>query len=70
MLALTMTLSQSLDRNRPAKVRTCYTLHLFHLLTLLASSAGTLLNRLFGTNFDVMAESQRQQTTKGMGYPQ
>jgi hypothetical protein len=27
--------------------------------------SGTLLNRLFGTNFDVMNESQRQQTTKG-----
>jgi hypothetical protein len=26
---------------------------------------GTLLNRLFGTNFDVMDESRRQQTTKG-----
>ncbi len=26
---------------------------------------GTLLNRLFGTNFDVMDESKRQQTTKG-----
>jgi hypothetical protein len=26
---------------------------------------GTLLNRLFGTNFDVMDESHRQQTTKG-----
>lgn len=27
--------------------------------------AGTLLNRLFGTNFDVMDETKRQQTTKG-----
>lgn len=26
---------------------------------------GTLLNRLFGTDFDVMSESRRQQTTKG-----
>lgn len=26
---------------------------------------GTLLNRLFGTNFDVMDETKRQQTTKG-----
>lgn len=26
---------------------------------------GTLLNRLFGTNFDVMDETQRKQTTKG-----
>ncbi len=26
---------------------------------------GTLLNRLFGTNFDVMSESARRQTTKG-----
>jgi hypothetical protein len=29
-------------------------------------STGTLLNRLFGTTFDVMDESKRQQTTKGM----
>lgn len=27
---------------------------------------GTLLNGLFGTTFDVMDESKRQQTTKGM----
>ncbi|KAF8258375.1 protein SEY1 [Lactarius quietus] len=27
---------------------------------------GTLLNRLFGTNFDVMDETKRQQTTKGI----
>jgi hypothetical protein len=26
---------------------------------------GTLLNRLFGTDFDVMNETRRQQTTKG-----
>lgn len=28
--------------------------------------SGTLLNRLFGTNFDVMDENQRSQTTKGI----
>lgn len=27
---------------------------------------GTLLNRLFGTTFDVMDETRRQQTTKGV----
>ena len=27
--------------------------------------SGTLLNRLFGTTFDVMDETRRQQTTKG-----
>jgi hypothetical protein len=27
---------------------------------------GTLLNRLFGTSFDVMEESSRRQTTKGI----
>jgi hypothetical protein len=27
---------------------------------------GTLLNRLFGTSFDVMSETARQQTTKGI----
>jgi hypothetical protein len=31
----------------------------------LTHQTGTLLNRLFGTNFDVMDESKRQQTTKG-----
>lgn len=31
---------------------------------------GTLLNRVFGTNFDVMDETQRQQTTKGFIDPQ
>jgi hypothetical protein len=29
-------------------------------------SQGTLLNRLFGTTFDVMDETQRRQTTKGI----
>ena len=33
---------------------------------LLSDFAGTLLNRLFGTTFDVMDETQRRQTTKGM----
>lgn len=32
----------------------------------LTFTQGTLLNRLFGTNFDVMDESKRQQTTKGV----
>ncbi len=32
----------------------------------LMRSIGTLLNRLFGTTFDVMDETKRQQTTKGM----
>ncbi|TFY72143.1 hypothetical protein EVG20_g863 [Dentipellis fragilis] len=30
-----------------------------------STGKSTLLNRLFGTNFDVMDETQRQQTTKG-----
>jgi protein SEY1 len=30
---------------------------------------GTLLNKLFGTSFDVMDESKRQQTTKGTSLP-
>lgn len=30
-----------------------------------SSRAGTLLNRLFGTKFDVMNENERRQTTKG-----
>ncbi|EMD37674.1 hypothetical protein CERSUDRAFT_114317 [Gelatoporia subvermispora B] len=31
-----------------------------------STGKSTLLNRLFGTNFDVMDETQRQQTTKGI----
>jgi hypothetical protein len=31
----------------------------------LAAPTGTLLNRLFGTTFDVMDEKARKQTTKG-----
>ncbi|KAF9431791.1 Dynamin-like GTPase that mediates homotypic ER fusion [Entomortierella beljakovae] len=31
-----------------------------------STGKSTLLNRLFGTNFDVMAESARRQTTKGI----
>ena len=31
-----------------------------------STGKSTLLNRLFGTSFDVMNESQRQQTTKGI----
>ncbi|KAL1942821.1 hypothetical protein VTO73DRAFT_5061 [Trametes versicolor] len=30
-----------------------------------STGKSTLLNRLFGTNFDVMDETKRQQTTKG-----
>lgn len=37
----------------------------YELATDMIWNAGTLLNRLFGTNFDVMDETQRQQTTKG-----
>lgn len=33
---------------------------------LLGMELGTLLNRLFGTNFDVMNETARMQTTKGI----
>jgi hypothetical protein len=32
----------------------------------LLETAGTLLNRLYGTTFDVMSESERRQTTKGV----
>lgn len=31
-----------------------------------STGKSTLLNRLFGTSFDVMDESKRQQTTKGI----
>lgn len=41
------------------------------ILALTMRRIGTLLNRLFGTTFDVMDETKRQQTTKGMSdvYP-
>lgn len=35
------------------------------LTCVLGDRIGTLLNRLFGTTFDVMDETKRQQTTKG-----
>ena len=35
---------------------------------LISFRTGTLLNRLFGTTFDVMDETKRQQTTKGLLY--
>ena len=35
------------------------------ILTYTRGCIGTLLNRLFGTTFDVMDETNRQQTTKG-----
>ncbi|KAG0047943.1 Dynamin-like GTPase that mediates homotypic ER fusion [Gryganskiella cystojenkinii] len=41
----------------------------YNLLAVFGSQStgkSTLLNRLFGTNFDVMSESSRQQTTKGI----
>jgi len=31
-----------------------------------SNGKSTLLNRLFGTDFDVMSETRRQQTTKGI----
>ncbi|KAJ2458281.1 Dynamin-like GTPase that mediates homotypic ER fusion, partial [Coemansia sp. RSA 2424] len=31
-----------------------------------STGKSTLLNRLFGTRFDVMSEAQRQQTTRGI----
>lgn len=53
-------LSVYLAHNQLVKVRSC--------VSVMAASdlfAGTLLNKLFGTTFDVMNESQRRQTTKG-----
>ena len=35
------------------------------MYNLLSAVAGTLLNKLFGTTFNVMDETRRQQTTKG-----
>jgi len=35
------------------------------ILMLFPFQKGTLLNRLFGTDFDVMSETARRQTTKG-----
>jgi protein SEY1 len=59
-----MILSQSLARSRQAKVRS----YIYSRSTALTSPLGTLLNRLFGTDFDVMDETRRQQTTKGRLY--
>lgn len=41
-------------------------LFLVEIVLSLGLDSGTLLNRLFGTTFEVMNESQRQQTTKGI----
>lgn len=41
----------------------------YHLISVFGSQStgkSTLLNALFGTKFDVMDESARKQTTKGM----
>ncbi|ODV77171.1 putative stress-related vesicular transport protein [Suhomyces tanzawaensis NRRL Y-17324] len=41
----------------------------YHIISVFGSQStgkSTLLNRLFNTNFDVMEESRRQQTTKGI----
>lgn len=41
----------------------------YHIISVFGSQStgkSTLLNRLFNTNFDVMEESKRQQTTKGI----
>ncbi|CAG8624179.1 19517_t:CDS:10, partial [Racocetra fulgida] len=43
-----------------------YVLSSFYLIELMLLRKGTLLNRLFGTNFDVMSENARRQTTKGI----
>ena len=56
-----MILSQSLAHSQRGKVRT----RPDPMASALTSHLGTLLNRLFGTNFDVMDETRRQQTTKG-----
>lgn len=62
MLASTMTSLQCSAHSLLEKVdhlmlNLVTTEHKFH--------PGTLLNRLFGTSFDVMDETKRQQTTKG-----
>lgn len=62
MSASHMIWSQSLVLSLLAKVRSPSTVQ---LLSKRRYTTGTLLNRLFGTNFDVMDESRRQQTTKG-----
>lgn len=69
ILLLSSVLSQ-LGRVRPLLVLAyppplgvCFVL--LHTYPLSRDCIGTLLNRLFGTTFDVMDETKRQQTTKG-----
>lgn len=61
MQGSTTTLWPSLVHSQPEKV------DFMKLIVdlMLNDGAGTLLNRLFGTTFDVMDETQRRQTTKG-----
>lgn len=54
--------SQSTGKSKDHVLHMC--MDGYHLTCL--SPPGTLLNRLFGTSFDVMDENQRSQTTKGI----
>lgn len=72
MLASTTTVLQFLGPraqervSRSTLVWAPYFLLLFIIILTLTFQKGTLLNRLFGTTFDVMDETQRRQTTKGI----
>jgi hypothetical protein len=71
----TTILSQSLVLSQLGRVRPFFVLAyppplgvccvLLHAYLHSRGCVGTLLNRLFGTTFDVMDETKRQQTTKG-----
>lgn len=69
MLGSITTLSPCLVRSRQERVRpasACPAASLGSREPSYISCLGTLLNRLFGTTFDVMDETKRQQTTKGL----
>ncbi|AOW30373.1 dynamin-like GTPase [Candida albicans SC5314] len=53
-----------INKTSPADVGNNY--HIISVFGSQSTGKSTLLNRLFNTNFDVMDESNRQQTTKGI----
>ncbi|EMG50023.1 Protein SEY1 [Candida maltosa Xu316] len=53
-----------INRTSPADVGNNY--HIISVFGSQSTGKSTLLNKLFNTNFDVMDESNRQQTTKGI----
>lgn len=50
------------------KIDDCLNYHIVSVFGSQSTGKSTLLNRLFGTHFDVMDEEKRQQTTKGIWF--